>query len=58
VVLVFAFRRGGTSAAGIVTAVQLLPTAVVAPPAARLIDVNSCYQPTRRIGGSLPCSNG
>ena len=38
VVLVFAFRRGGTSAAGVIAAVQLLPAAVVAPLAARLID--------------------
>lgn len=38
VVLVFAFRRGGTSAAGVIAAVQLLPASVVAPLAARLID--------------------
>lgn len=38
VVLVFAFRRGGTTAAGVIAAVQLLPSAVVAPLAARLID--------------------
>ncbi len=38
VVLVFAFRRGGTSAAGVIAAVQLIPAAVVAPLAARLID--------------------
>jgi hypothetical protein len=38
VVLVFAFRRGGTSAAGLIAAVQLLPASVVAPLAARLID--------------------
>jgi MFS family permease len=38
VVLVFAFRRGGTSAAGIIAAVQLVPASVVAPLAARLID--------------------
>jgi Cyclic nucleotide-binding domain len=38
VVLVFAFRRGGTSAAGIVAAVQLLPASAVAPLGARLID--------------------
>jgi MFS family permease len=38
VVLVFAFRRGGTTAAGLVAAVQLLPASVVAPLAARLID--------------------
>ncbi len=39
VVLVFAFRRGGTTAAGVIAAVQLLPASVVAPLAARLIDV-------------------
>jgi MFS family permease len=39
VVLVFAFRRGGTAAAGIIAAVQLLPASVVAPLGARLIDV-------------------
>jgi Cyclic nucleotide-binding domain len=38
VVLVFAFRRGGTSAAGVIAAVQLVPASVVAPLAARLID--------------------
>jgi MFS family permease len=38
VVLVFAFRRGGTSAAAVIAAVQLLPASVVAPLAARLID--------------------
>lgn len=38
VVLVFAFRRGGTTAAGVIAAVQLLPASVVAPLAARLID--------------------
>jgi MFS family permease len=38
VVLVFAFRRGGTTAAGVVAAVQLIPASAVAPLAARLID--------------------
>ena len=38
VVLVFAFRRGGTTAAGVIAAVQLLPASVVAPLAARLIE--------------------
>jgi MFS family permease len=38
VVLVFAFRRGGTAAAGVIAAVQLVPASVVAPLAARLID--------------------
>jgi cyclic nucleotide-binding protein len=38
VVLVFAFRRGGTTAAGVIAAVQLFPASVVAPLAARLID--------------------
>ncbi len=38
VVLVFAFRRGGTTAAAVIAAVQLLPASVVAPWAARLID--------------------
>jgi hypothetical protein len=37
VVLVFAFRRGGTVAAGVIAAVQLFPASVVAPLAARLI---------------------
>ena len=38
VVLVFAFRRGGTTAAGVIAAVQLVPASIVAPLAARLID--------------------
>jgi MFS family permease len=38
VVLVFAFRRGGTTEAGVIAAVQLLPASIVAPLAARLID--------------------
>src|ERR1700748_2974500 len=38
VVLVFAFRRGGTTAAGVIAAVQLVPASVVAPLARRLID--------------------
>ncbi len=38
VVLVFAFRRGGTTTAAIISAVQLLPASAVAPLAARLID--------------------
>jgi MFS family permease len=38
VVLVFAFRRGGTTAAAVVAAVQLLPASIVAPLAARMID--------------------
>jgi hypothetical protein len=38
VVLVYAFRRGGTAAAAVIAAVQLLPASVVAPLAARLID--------------------
>ncbi|HTU97094.1 MAG TPA: cyclic nucleotide-binding domain-containing protein [Solirubrobacteraceae bacterium] len=51
VILVFAFRRGGTSAAGIVAAVQLLPASVVAPFAARLIDARGA--PTTLCGGYL-----
>src|SRR5579875_3073029 len=38
VVLVFAFRRGGTTAAAVIAAVQLFPASAVAPLAARLID--------------------
>jgi MFS family permease len=38
VVLVFAFRRGGTTTAAVISAVQLLPASAVAPLAARLID--------------------
>ncbi|HTU28899.1 MAG TPA: cyclic nucleotide-binding domain-containing protein [Solirubrobacteraceae bacterium] len=38
VVLVFAFRRGGTTTAAAISAVQLLPASAVAPLAARLID--------------------
>ena len=38
-VLVYAFQRGGTTASALIAAVQLLPAAVVAPMAARLIDV-------------------
>ena len=38
VVLVFAFRRSGTTGAGVIAAVQLIPSAAVAPLAARLIE--------------------
>ena len=38
VVLVFAYHHGGTTAAGVIAAVQLLPAAITAPLAARLID--------------------
>ena len=38
VVLVFAYRRSGTTGAGVIAAVQLLPAAVVAPLTARLIE--------------------
>ena len=38
VVLVFAFHRSGTTGAGVIAAVQLLPAAVVAPLTARLIE--------------------
>ncbi len=37
VVLVFAFRRGGTTSAAVISAIQLLPASAVAPLAARLI---------------------
>jgi MFS family permease len=44
VVLVFAFRRGGTSAAAVIAAVQLVPASVVAPLAARSIDARGAAQ--------------
>ncbi len=37
VVLVYAFRRSGTTGAGVIAAIQLLPAALVAPLTARLI---------------------
>jgi Cyclic nucleotide-binding domain len=38
VVLVYAFRRSGTTGAGVIAAVQLIPSVAVAPLAARLIE--------------------
>jgi MFS family permease len=44
VVLVFAFRRGGTTSAAVIAAVQLLPASIVAPLTARLIDARGAAQ--------------
>jgi hypothetical protein len=38
-VLVYAFQRGGTTASALIAAVQLVPAALVAPIAARLIEI-------------------
>ena len=44
VVLVFAFRRGGTTSAAVIAAVQLFPASAVAPLASRLIDSRGAAQ--------------
>ncbi len=49
VVLVFAYRRSGTTGAGVIAAVQLLPAAVVAPLTARLIEARGAA--TTLFGG-------
>ncbi len=49
VVLVFAYRRSGTTGAGVIAAVQLLPAAVVAPLTARLIEARGAA--TTLVGG-------
>jgi hypothetical protein len=49
VVLVFAYRRSGTTGAGLIAAVQLLPAAVLAPLTARLIEARGAA--TTLVGG-------
>jgi Cyclic nucleotide-binding domain/Major Facilitator Superfamily len=49
VVLVFAYRRSGTTGAGVIAAVQLLPAAVLAPLTARLIEARGAA--TTLVGG-------
>ena len=50
-VLVYAFQRGGTTASALIAAIQLLPAALVAPLAARLIEIRGA--PSVLFGGYL-----